>query len=131
MSVTPVTVVSMPFLRGIQRGAPGGVFASLRSALFLDGLSERDAIPPSALRLGFAGPGSSILRELHWSFMGAPGLMPPGGRGGRRRWGARRRGRPSRWEASNGTLCPQVGVHGGGSWRPTQWRDGESQPEPT
>src|ERR1035438_1470618 len=44
MSVTPVTVVSMPFLRGIQRGAPGGVFASPRSALFLDGLSARDAI---------------------------------------------------------------------------------------
>jgi|HubBroStandDraft_1064217.scaffolds.fasta_scaffold92663_2 hypothetical protein len=53
---------------GIQRGAPG-VFASLRSALFLDGLSARDAIPLSVLRLRFASTGSSILWELRWSLM--------------------------------------------------------------
>jgi hypothetical protein len=62
----PPSSSALPF--GWGNPAPG-VFASLCSALFLDGLSVRDAIRLSALHLDFPSPGSSILRELHWSLM--------------------------------------------------------------
>ena len=62
----PPSSAAWPFGRG--KPAPG-VFASLRSTVFLEGLSVRDAIPLSTLRLGFASPGSSILWELRWSLM--------------------------------------------------------------
>lgn len=59
----------------------------------------------------------------------APGdLMPPERARRPKGGGGPTAAAPKPPGASNGTLCPQVGVHGGGSLRPTQWRDGESRP---
>jgi hypothetical protein len=123
---------------GRENPAPG-VFASLRSALFLDGLSVRDAIRPSALRLGFVSPGSSIYGsftgaslELNGASWEPRDSCRPKGRGGRKAVGGPAAAAPKPLGASNGTLCLQVGVHGGGSRRPTQWRGRqEPAPEPT
>lgn len=83
--------------------------------LVLDGLSVRDAILPSALRLDFSSPGSSILWELCRSFMGALDSCRPEGEAAERRWGAHRRGADAAGKRPMARYVPQVGVHGGGS----------------